>query len=188
MEQLERVMVWHLVSQPGIEHCTVLSNETGWRLEGTIVTALAGKPTRVRYSINSDLGWKTRNVQITMNWGAERTRLTMSAGDARHWTINDSPAESLSSCTDVDLGVTPSTNTLPINRLKLAIGATAEFTAAMVLFPSLEIMPARQRYTRLDSQLYRYEGLDTGYTSELTVNDLGLVTDYAGEWTLVAES
>lgn len=188
MEQLERVMVWHLVSQPGIEHCTVLSDEAGWRLEGTVVTALAGKPTRVRYSIRCDLGWNTRYVRITMNWGAERTQLTLGATDERLWTINDSPAANLTGCTDVDLGVTPSTNTLPINRLKLAIDAAAEITAAMVLFPSLEIMPARQRYTRLDAQLYRYEGLDTGYTSELTVNDLGLVTDYAGAWTLVAES
>ena len=188
MEQLERVMVWHLVSQPGIEHCTVLSDETGWRLEGTVVTALAGKPTRVRYSIHCDLGWNTRQVRITMYWGTERTQLTVSSIDADHWTINDSMAEFLIGCTDIDLGVTPSTNTLPINRLKLAVGAAAEINAAMILFPTLEINPARQRYTRLDAQLYRYEGLDTRYVSELTVNDLGLVTDYAGGWTLIAES
>ena len=49
----------------------------------------------------------------------------------------------------MDLSATPSTNTLPIRRLALDVGASREVRAAWIRFPSCEIAPLPQRYTRL---------------------------------------
>jgi hypothetical protein len=39
----------------------------------------------------------------------------------------------------------------------------------------------RQRYTWLTKNSYRYES-DTGFTTEIVLDDLGLVTTYPGGW------
>jgi hypothetical protein len=86
----------------------------------------------------------------------------------------------LKGCVDVDLGVTPSTNTLPIHRLELEVGASAEIVAAWIRFPELDIIPAAQRYTRLADRQYLYES--NTFSAELDVDDLGLVVTYPGIW------
>jgi len=94
----------------------------------------------------------------------------------------------LADCVDVDLGISPSTNTLPIRRLNLAVGESRELTAAWVRFPELTVEPLAQRYTRLAERRYRYESIVSGFTAELEVDDLGLVINYEGIWRRVAES
>ena len=63
---------------------------------------------------------------------------------------------------DVDLGMTPSTNTSVIRRLGLAVDRSAELTAAWVRFPGLTVEPLRQRYTRVATHGYLYESLREG--------------------------
>ena len=91
----------------------------------------------------------------------------------------------LRDCVDVDLGVTPATNTLPIRRLNLPIGRSQDVTAAWIKFPDLTLKPLRQRYTRLSENNYRYES-DTGFSTNLVVDELGLAIDYVGGWERLA--
>jgi hypothetical protein len=88
-------------------------------------------------------------------------------------------AKTLKGCTDIDLGCSPSTNTLPIRRLRLVIGATSTIQAAWVRFPELDVVKAAQTYSRLDEFTYRYTSGD--FSAELTADDDGLVMTYA-EW------
>ena len=80
----------------------------------------------------------------------------------------------------MDLGIGASTNTLPMRRLSLPVGGATEVHAAWVRFPDLELERLPQRYTRLADRRYRYESLDSGFTAELDVDDLGLVVLYPG--------
>jgi hypothetical protein len=84
----------------------------------------------------------------------------------------------------VDLLPTPFTNTLPIRRLRLAVGDSREILVAYVTVPGLELSAARQRYTRLEPRdgrdVYRFEGLGSGFVAEVTVDAEGLVVDYPG--------
>ena len=82
---------------------------------------------------------------------------------------------------DVDLAVTPATNTLLIRRLDLSIGRVSRSLPAWVKFPELTGEPLSQRYTRLAKNTYRHES-DTGFSAEMGVDDLGLVTTYPGGW------
>ena len=106
-------------------------------------------------------------------------------GEGR-WTdaLRDRPVESLDGCLDVDIGVTPATNALPIGRLGLAAGRSADVLAAYVPLPSEVDGPflprrAEQRYTCLEpGRRYRYEGLFRGFVAELEIDGAGLVLDY----------
>jgi hypothetical protein len=72
------------------------------------------------------------------------------------WTIDGQAVRSLKGCSDVDLGCSPSTNTLPIRRLGLGIGSAKTIQAAWIRFPALTVEKAAQTYTRLDEFTYRY--------------------------------
>ena len=87
----------------------------------------------------------------------------------------------------MDLGIGASTNTLPIRRLDLEVGEAAEIVAAWVRFPELSLEPLPQRYTRLAEDRFRYESLDSGFTAEILVDDLGLVVHYTGWCERVAD-
>ena len=77
--------------------------------------------------------------------------------------------------------MTPATNTLPIRRLNLQIGSSESVIAAWIKFPDLTVEPVSQRYTRLSKNTYRYES-NTGFSAEIVVDDLGLVTTYPNGW------
>jgi hypothetical protein len=79
----------------------------------------------------------------------------------------------------VDLGCSPSTNTLPIRRLRLAPGKAATIKAAWVRFPELVVVKAAQTYARLDEFTWRYAS--GTFDAELTVDEDGLVVAYA-DW------
>ncbi len=72
------------------------------------------------------------------------------------WTVDGTVVKSLKGCTDVDLGCSPSTNTLPIRRWRLAVGASGTIKAALVQFPALTVAVSVQNYTRLDAFTYRF--------------------------------
>jgi hypothetical protein len=112
--------------------------------------------------------------------GQQQTLSLQPRSDGR-WFLNGQPVDGVDGCIDIDLGITPATNTLPIRRLNLAIGQSADVVATWVRFPSLAVEPLSQRYTRLSRDRYRYES-DTGFTTELEVDDDGIVTTYEGGW------
>jgi hypothetical protein len=99
---------------------------------------------------------------------------------------------SLDDCFDVDIGITPATNTLPIKRLKLQSQEKRDIAVAYVPLPDQiegDFLPQRaeQRYTCLvPDHRYRYEGLFRAFTAELEIDESGLVLDYPDTFRRVA--
>lgn len=155
-------------------------------LRGTVAIHEEDASTLLTYVIECDAAWHTRGLVIEItrqpDIPGQPTHISAEADGAGTWTINGSERRDLRGCLDVDLGFTPSTNTLPIRRLDLAIGASADVIAAWVRFPELVVQPLRQRYTRIAPDRYHYESLESGFTAELATDDLGLVVDYPGGW------
>ena len=90
----------------------------------------------------------------------------------------------LKGCEYVDIAETPFTNTLPIRRLDLAPGGSADISVAYFDGAELQPWPEPQRYTRLEEGdgggVYRFLSLDGGFTADLPVDSDGLVLDYPG--------
>jgi hypothetical protein len=181
------------MSEPGLEYCTLVYGDKGSFFDGHVIVALDGEPYRVEYTVECDPAWATTDVYVRC-FRADGTMqaLQLLRDDESGWRRVDleHPADSeelpeVQGCVDADLGFTPATNTLPIQRLNLAVGESADVTAAWVRFPELSVRPLRQRYARLDTNRYRYES-DTGFSAELTVDEQGLVMLYPGGWEQVA--
>jgi hypothetical protein len=188
-----RTVLWQRLNAPGLERCSLILGNQGPMFDGHVIAALDGRPIRVEYMVECDTAWATYDVSVRCFFAdASISSFQLCRDDESHWKRFDQahPADAtelpeVAGCIDVDLGITPATNTLPIRRLNLAAGESAEVTAAWIRFPDLSIEPLHQRYTRLDANRYRYES-DTGFSAELTVDDQCLVVTYAGGWERVA--
>lgn len=161
------------------EHCTLTVRDSGLSLVGTILGAEGGLPARTEYRLLADRAGLTTAVHVRDLRGFETRTLTLERDAKGNWTVDGTPTRGLKGCTDIDLGCSPSTNTLPVRRLRLGIGASETIKAAWVRFPDLTVTKAAQTYTRLDEHSYRYAS--GTYAAELTVDDDGLVATYA-DW------
>lgn len=161
------------------EHCTLTLRDTGLSLVGTVLGAEAGSPVRIEYRVLADRAGMTTAVHVRDLRGFETRTIALERNAKGSWTVDGAAARGLKGCTDVDLGCSPSTNTLPIRRLGLGIGTSHTIQAAWVRFPELTVIKAAQTYTRIDEFTYRYAS--GTFEADLTVDDDGLVAGYA-EW------
>lgn len=174
-----RSVIWRRIDLPGSEYCSLSRTHAGWQLAGVAVAAFDGVPLRADYVVTCDEAWRTRETMLSVATdGAERRLQIVAEGDGV-WSVNGRAVDGVRGSIDVDLNITPATNTLSLRRLDLAVGASAEVVAAWVRFPELTVEPLWQRYIRLAEDRYGYES-DGGFTSELVVDDLGLIVAYKG--------
>jgi len=140
-------------------------------------------PWSVEYRIAFDGGWGTLGTEISVHRAGHSRQLVLRRELSGLWLADDCEVEECRGALDVDLGVTPSTNTSAIRRLGLAVGASADLTAAWVRFPDLAVQPLPQRYTRLGERTYLYESLRDGvvvFHARLEVDGTGLIERYEG--------
>jgi uncharacterized protein len=180
-----RSVMWKPVDAPGLEVLELYerAEKNRWRLEGNVLMPFDGTPAQVIYIISCDEAWQTRDVWITIH---RHPGTHLSLRRKKRWFVNNQVRADLKDCVDVDLGITPATNTLPIRRLNLEIGESREVTAAWVRFPSLDVQPLVQTYMRLSEFEYRYES--PNFETRMLVDDLGLVIEYEQGWTRVSSS
>ena len=159
------------------EFCTLSVRDSGLSLVGTVLGAEGGEPIRIEYRVLADGHGVTTAVHVRQVRGFEQRAIVLLRDAKGGWTVDGSRAARLRKCIDIDLGCSPSTNTLPIRRLRLGLGESKTIDAAWLQFPGLEVVKAAQMYTRLDEHTYRYAS--GTFEAELTVDDEGLVISYA---------
>ena len=161
------------------EHCTVSVRDSGMSLVGTVLETDTGVPVRIEYRVMADARGFTTAAHVRQVQGFEQRAIVLARDTKGGWTVNGDRATALRGCTDLDLGCSPSTNSLPIRRLRLGIGTSKTVAAAWLRFPELDVVKAPQTYERLDEFTYRYS--TPTFAAELTVDEQGIVTSYA-EW------
>lgn len=169
----------------GLEHLVLTETDLGFEATSVVIglaEAADGTEQRfaARYRILCDPLWRTREVEVELI--GEPLRLSVTAdGEGRWFDAAGAPLPSLDGAVDVDLAATPFTNTLPIRRLDLAAGASADILAAYVRFPELTLAPFPQHYVCLvPNARYRYESRGGNFTRDLDTDADGLVTIYPG--------
>ncbi len=151
-------------------------------LKGTAVFAPPGGISRLAYQINCDRDWQARSASVEGWVGQSSVEVEIEARTDHTWRLNGKPIPAVTGCVDFDLNFSPVTNLLPIRRLNLSVGQSAQVKAAWLRFPSFELEPLSQTYHRISSTTYRYESAGGSFTADLLVNALGFVVDYPPIW------
>jgi hypothetical protein len=167
-----------------MEHLALIVRHDEVVADGIVLGVEDGAAFRLRYTVSCDSRWRVRRVEVGFVDGGRGLILT--ADGEGHWFDERGAAvPALGGCVDVDITATPLTNTLPIRRLALKQGESADIKVAYVTTPDLRVAPDEQRYTCLETDdaaggRYRFEQVGSGFTAVLQTDADGLVEDYPG--------
>jgi uncharacterized protein len=179
-------LLWRSTALSSLEHFSYRPGREENMLGGTVVVPRDETPTTIRYQVRVSPDWEVGSAQFTLSDPSGETRTDIANRDGRWW-VDQEERPDLAACTDLDLGWTPSTNTLPIRRTSLPVGDSIDVRAAWVTFPDLVIRPAQQRYERVDGLTWIYQSGD--FAAELTTDHRGLVVRYGEDiWSTVTSS
>ncbi len=185
MQELrQRHVFWQRLDAPGFEHLLLDFRPRELGVYGLVIGASeeTGEPFRIQYSILADLSGAVIEVSVTDILKIGRSIALKSNGLGRWRDSSGAALPELDGCIDVDLTVTPFTNTLPVRRLGLKVGQSQDIDVAYIHLPEFKITRACQRYTHLAQERdYARWGFQQGdFEAELTVDADGLVLDYEG--------
>jgi hypothetical protein len=175
-------VVWRARGWPGVERLELVEGSEGVTARSLLIASPEGELIGGRYEIICDEGWRVERLSLE-SLGTGR-RLELVHGAAGGWIAAGQILPALGASMDVDINLSPFTNTLPIRRLELAPGAAADLEVVYISLPQLDVHPQRQRYTCLrrdaSGALYRYES--GTFAAAVAVDATGLVTHYEGLW------
>jgi uncharacterized protein len=166
--RLSHHITWYCSLFASSEYASLIELEDGRRLQGVAVAPLG------------DEHWRPRSCLVSVNLPTQVRTIELRSDHVGRWKLDGEVARHLDDCEDIDLGWTPATNTVPIRRLDLEVGDTAEINAAWIRFPELDVIANKQRYTRMAPDRWRYRSGD--YDFELVTDAAsGLVLTYGDD-------
>ena len=121
---MRHVVLWERLDVPGMEYAEVELDPL--RIKGQVVVLDQGVPCALSYTVECDETGGTSRALLRFRRNGTVAERVLARDGAARWTVDGSPAPGLDGLADVDLSLTPSTNTLPIRRLRLGDGHRAE--------------------------------------------------------------
>src|ERR1051326_8478502 len=143
---METYTWWVPLKSPGLEQLRLTENETGAVADGLVLGIAGTIPFRLWYQVQVDRAWNVRECILQVG-GEQGQTLHLLTNGQGHWTdVAGVPCSTLDGCLDLDISLTPFTNTLPLRRLALAPGESMDLRVTYIQVPELSISPVRQRY------------------------------------------
>ncbi|HWA41996.1 MAG TPA: putative glycolipid-binding domain-containing protein [Hypericibacter adhaerens] len=179
----ERSYFWASLQGPGMEQLRIRLDPVENVAHSLVMGIEDGLPYRLHYKIKWGSDWRIRKLALESHTtDGMRERIFKSDGRG-HWRDDQGePQPELDGCIDVDIAVTPFTNSFPVRRLELAPGQSQEIRVLYVSVPGLAVKPVTQRYTCREQANGRhkvtYEGYPAGFSADLELDRDGLVIDY----------
>jgi uncharacterized protein len=172
-----RDIVWEWRTRPGLEHLRLDIDADAVRAEGRVVAAAESGVVSLAYQVECDAAWYFRRGAILIDGAAHAI-----ARGTGGWEVNGMARPDLAGCTDLDIRLTPFTNTLPIRRIAWTTGVPMRLDMVYVHLPDFSVSSVAQEYTALGEGRFRYRSLDTGFSAELATDADGLVLEYGELW------
>lgn len=173
-----KIIIWKGIEYSSLEHCAISIENDVLVVNSTIVGHYSGFTYLVTYNLRTNAMGETTKLTMntTLNGNHQVTELIKLPDGV--WEMNGNIIDDFSGCTDVDIAITPFTNTLPIRRLRLQPGEEQEIR--VIYFDLLEgtIKPLSQKYKCLTPTIYHYENVPNDFEADITVDEHGLVINY----------
>jgi uncharacterized protein len=184
-ETLPAFVAWRLAgAADGYEVAFFDAGPWGVRLRGATAAVEDGSPWSVRYEIELDQRWNSRRARIWSLSTRGENRVTLEVDGEAHWRVDGSRRSDLEGCRDIDLEASACTNTIPIHRLGLEAGDSADAPAVYVRWLDLSVERLEQEYHRLNDDKTRlrfdYRAPRFDYAATLVFDRSGLVLSYPG--------
>jgi hypothetical protein len=171
-------ILWTGREYHSLENCLIKTTHAGSEITSTIIGTYDRKIYQVEYRIQTDPSWQTLTVEISGRHSNQHQSLRFESDGNGNWLRNGTRADEFMGCLDVDIPLTPFTNSLPINRLRLEQGQEQLIDVIYIDLLENLITRVHQKYARLSSEEYHYENVPNDFEANIQVDEFGLVTDY----------
>jgi uncharacterized protein len=181
-------ILWKGREYESLENCLVTISNEGSDIRSTIVGHYESTIYQVNYLIKTNALWETISVEIQARHSGQTQTIKFESDGKGRWKDNGKSLPQFDGCIEIDIPLTPFTNTLPINRLKLDVNQTELIRVIYMDLLAGEIKPVHQKYTRVSPFAYHYENVPNDFEANILVDELGLVVDYPTLFERLAES
>lgn len=171
--------MWKGIETESLEYCSINYKDTI-----TVKSSVLGHhnllPFKLDYEIELGKDWVVRTFRIRGSLFNMDQHLALTHDGAGRWFDNNKEWKHLEGCLDIDISVTPMTNTLPINRLKPFRHESEHIEVAYIDILEFKISKEQQTYTALPDNRYRFTNGTGDFSADITVDEDGLVSRYPG--------
>jgi hypothetical protein len=175
--------LWTGLEYYSLENCLIEVTASGVDINSVIIGKYEGRIYRVDYHIKTNPDWETQYVQITSRHSNREQYYRLTSDGSGNWIVDGRRLSQFDGCIDVDIAVTPFTNTLPINRLRLHTRETKHIRVIYFDLLEQQVKPVVQVYKRISEEKYHYENVPNDFETDITVDENGLVVDYPSLFT-----
>ncbi|WP_160847724.1 putative glycolipid-binding domain-containing protein [Pontibacillus yanchengensis] len=176
-------IIWQNKETAGCEYVHIIEDDESIIAKGTVLFVEKGQPYQVNYEIEVDQHWITKGVRIQLNEAYKE--LNLQTNNKGKWCLNGNRVKDMDGTIDVDLSVTPLSNTLPIKRCTWREGETKTFQMLYIDIPSFDLKKLKQTYTYIgrdnNQRTFRYTCQD--YKTTISVDEDGFVIEYPNLFT-----
>jgi uncharacterized protein len=171
-------LLWTGREYHSLENCIVDISDEGVQITSTIIGTYESKIYKVEYRVKTNSTWETLRLEINSRHSDKTQSVKLESDGKGNWKGNIGNINDLKGCIDVDIPLTPLTNTLPINRLNLRENNSKENRVVYLDLLEGRITPVTQQYTRLSKTKYHYQNVPNDFEAILEVDESGFVVDY----------
>ncbi|WP_082235282.1 putative glycolipid-binding domain-containing protein [Halobacillus massiliensis] len=178
---MNKKVFWQNIECSGREYLTLKKENSSLIGRASVLWGAKEASERLSYIFKMDEGWTIQKVNIYLH----NKELNLASNGKGKWTSGGEVLVEGEGTIDIDLSVTPFSNSLPINRFSWKEGQSRTFPVLYVDGLSLEVKKLEQQYTYLGKFLHvrRFEYKCRDYRTTITVDSDGLVVNYPGVFT-----
>ncbi|MBO9731138.1 MAG: putative glycolipid-binding domain-containing protein [Chitinophaga sp.] len=178
-------IIWQAEKWTATEYFTLAENGHGWLASGCINGVRDNTPFCIHYEIDITATWQVSSFHIRQQ-GIAPTELRLTSDLHGHWFDKDNNhIDAFDNCMDIDISLTPFTNTLPVKRLPFEPNESKVLDMLYINLPDFELQKVQQRYTRLSEYKYQYDNISNDFTAVLPFDEHHIVKDYPGIFTRI---
>jgi uncharacterized protein len=175
---MQRNILWTGIEYHSMENNIITISDKGAEINSSIVGAYQNKIYKVEYRIETNRYWETTFFEIKYQFHDTVKSISFHSDGKGNWFEKGQPVEKFHGCIDIDIPLTPFTNTLPVNRLKLSEKEDKQIRVLYLDILEQQTKPLYQKYTRLSHNEYKYENVPNDFEATISVDELGLVVKY----------
>jgi uncharacterized protein len=178
---MQKNILWTGREYYSLENCIADISHTGTKAKSIIVGMYARKLYTVEYFIATNQHGATTQVSIKRHVDNGSSELSLTSDGNGCWKNNEGQLiPDFDGCMDPDISLTPFTNTLAINRLKLKHDEIQQIKVVYFDILNHQVTPALQNYRRLTKDTVHFETAEKDFEVIIQIDEHGLVIDYPG--------
>ena len=175
---MQKNILWKGTAYHSLEKCVLETTKDGTEVSSVIIGFYNEVIYQVEYFIKANKNWETVFLEVKSNLNGLIQSFSFRREDNDNVFAADKNVLPFGGCSNIDISLTPFTNTLSINRLLLHQDEKQIIDVLYIDILNQQIKPVQQNYTRLSKFKYKYENVPNNFEAVITVDEYGLVVNY----------